>query len=90
MQSILSSVPKTIYIKYCIKFNFQLRKKVKTESIKAIHFFALILDHVTGVLGRDHQFLVKCGRLTTSSFEALKILHRTISFPEIDVCFKVV
>lgn len=55
MQSILSSVPKTIYIKYCIKFNFSPHEKVKTESIKAIHFFALILDHVIGVLGRDHQ-----------------------------------
>lgn len=92
MQSILSSVPKTIYIKYCIKFNFSPQEKSENRIFKGNSFLCVNFgSRYWCTMERSCTSpLVKCGRITTSSFEALKILHKTISFPEIDVCFKVV
>lgn len=90
MQSILSSVPKTIYIKYCIKFNFSPKEKSENRIYKGNSFICVNFGSRYWCTMERSPPLVKCGRLTTSSFEALKILQKTISFPEIDVCFKVV
>lgn len=91
MQSILSSVPKTIYIKYCIKFNFSPQEKSENRIYKGNSFICVNFgSRYWCTMEKSPVLLLNVGRLTTSSFEALKILHKTISFPEIDVCFKVV
>lgn len=41
MQSILSSVPKTIYIKYCIKFNFSPHEKSENRIYKGNSFLCV-------------------------------------------------
>lgn len=41
MQSILSSVPKTIYIKYCIKFKFSPKEKSENRINKGNSFICV-------------------------------------------------
>lgn len=89
MQSILSSVRKTIFIKYCITFNFSPQNKSEIRIYKGNSLFALVLGHVIGVLRKDHKSF--CFMWSPTNLHvAPTILHKTISFPENDVCFKVV
>lgn len=93
MQSILSSVPKTIYIKYCIKFNFSPHEKSENRIYKGNSFFCVNFGSRYLCSMERSPFLLLNVVALQPLLKPLKFcikLHKTISFPEIDVCFKVV
>lgn len=93
MQSILS-VPKTIYIKYCIKFNFSPQEKSENRIYKGNSFLCVNFgSRYLCTMERSPVLLLNVVALQPLHLKPLKFcikLHKTISFPEIDVCFKVV
>lgn len=93
MQSILSSVPKTIYIKYCIKFNFSLKEKSENRIYKGNSFLCVNFGSSYWCTRERSPDLLLNVVALQPLLKPLKFcikLHKTISFPEIDVCFKVV
>lgn len=93
MQSILSSVPKTIYIKYCIKFNFSPKEKSENRIYKGNSFICVNFGSRYWCTMEISPVLLLNVVALQPLLKPLKFcikLHKTISFPEIDVCFKVV